>query len=141
MAAMLGWLRLARDLRFPLEPGEAIWIRREGVGQDLQGDLAAQLRVGGLPDLAHAALAEKGGHVVVVEAGAGSEWHDLVEANGSFYAEAVHGSSGCTECLEKAHERLLAGPDSVQRLTRTSQRPPNCVGSSRAVSAVTEETR
>ncbi len=37
--------------------------------------LAAQLRVGGLPDLAHAALADEGGDVVVPEAGAGGEWH------------------------------------------------------------------
>ena len=26
------------DLRLPLEPGEPIRIRREGVGEDLQGD-------------------------------------------------------------------------------------------------------
>ena len=36
------------DLRLPLEPGEAIRISREGVGEDLQRDLAVQLRVGGL---------------------------------------------------------------------------------------------
>ena len=33
-------------------------MSHEGVGEDLQGDLAVELRVGGLPDLAHAALAQ-----------------------------------------------------------------------------------
>ena len=57
----------------PREPGEAVRVRCEGVWEDLQGDLAIELRVGGLPDLAHAALADEGGHVVMAEAGAGTE--------------------------------------------------------------------
>ena len=36
------------DLRLALEPGEAVRISREGVGEDLQGDLAVELGVGGL---------------------------------------------------------------------------------------------
>ena len=88
---MLGWLRLARDLRLPLEPGEAIRIVREGVGQDLQGDLAVELGVGGLPDLAHAPLAEEGRDVVVPEAGASGQGHESVCAEiGTFYAEREH---------------------------------------------------
>ena len=79
------------DLGLPREPGEPIWISREGVGEDLQGDLAIELRVGGLPDLAHPALAEEGGDVVVPEAGAGGQSHELFESrNEPFYAEAVH---------------------------------------------------
>ena len=66
------------DLRLPLEPGEPVWISREGVGEDLQGDLAVELRVGGLPDLAHAPFADEGGDVVVAEAGADSESHQRV---------------------------------------------------------------
>jgi hypothetical protein len=34
-----------------LEPGEAVRIIGEGVRQDLQRDLAVELRIGGLPDL------------------------------------------------------------------------------------------
>ena len=64
-------------LRFPLEPGEAIRVSREGVGQDLQRDITAQLRVGGAIDLAHAALPDEGGHVVVPEPGADCEGHEL----------------------------------------------------------------
>ena len=44
---------------------------------DLQRNFAAQLRVGGLPDLSHAAFPEQGGNVVVPEAGAGGQGHDL----------------------------------------------------------------
>ncbi len=66
----VGVVEAGEDLRLPREPGEAIWISREGVGQDLQRDLAVELRVGRLPDLAHAAFADLGGHVVVGESGA-----------------------------------------------------------------------
>ena len=54
-------IEAGEDLRLPRESGEAVRISREGVGQDLQRDLAVELGVGGLPDLAHAALAEEGG--------------------------------------------------------------------------------
>jgi hypothetical protein len=63
------------DLRFPLEPREPIRLSREGVGQDLQRDLAVELGVGGLPDQAHAPLADEGGHVVVPKAVADLKCH------------------------------------------------------------------
>ena len=56
------------DLRFPLEPGEAVRVSRKGVGQDLQRDIAMELGVGGLIDLSDAPLADEGGDVVVPEA-------------------------------------------------------------------------
>ena len=65
------------DVRFPLEPGEPIGVRCEGVGEDLQGDIAAQLRIGGAIDLSHAPLADKGGDVVVPETGADGQGHEL----------------------------------------------------------------
>ena len=40
------------DLCFPLEPGEAIRVRREGVRENLQRNIAPQLGVGGAIDLA-----------------------------------------------------------------------------------------
>ena len=87
----VGVVEAGEDLRLPREPGEAVGVRREGVGEDLQGDLAVELRVGGLPDLAHAALPDEGGDVVVAEANASTEGHGLlVPRIGSFYAEAVH---------------------------------------------------
>ena len=82
------------DLRLPREPGKPIRVRCEGVGEDLQRDLAVELGVGGLPDLAHPALANEGGDVIVPEAGAGLQGHDLFGTNiEPFYAQAVHGSS------------------------------------------------
>ena len=48
------------DLRLALEPGEAVRIPREGVRENLQCDLAVELRVGGLLDLSHAPLANEG---------------------------------------------------------------------------------
>ncbi len=56
------------DLGFSLEPREAIRISGEGFRQNLQGDLAVELRIGGLIDLPHAAFADEDGHVVVPEA-------------------------------------------------------------------------
>ena len=50
-------------------------IGGERLGQDLQGDLAVELRVGGLIDLAHTPLADEGGHVVMAEAGADLKRH------------------------------------------------------------------
>ena len=74
---MFGWVEAGEHLRFPLEPGEPVRISREGVGEDLQRDVAAELRVGGAIDLAHAAYADEGGHVIVPEAGADGQGHDL----------------------------------------------------------------
>ena len=100
-----------QDLRLPREPGQAVRVRREGVGQDLQRDLAVELGVGGLPDLAHAAFPEEGGHVVVAEADAGAEGHDVSTLLiATFYAEAVHGSS-VRHCVaaKGARMRVLGG--------------------------------
>ena len=66
-----------QDLRLPREPGEPIRVIREGVREDLQGDLAVQLRVGGLPDLAHPALAEEPHYLVRTNRLTGLEAHDL----------------------------------------------------------------
>ena len=43
----------------------------------MNGDIAAQLRVGGLPDLAHAAFANESGHVIVAESGADLKGHEF----------------------------------------------------------------
>ena len=51
------------DLRFSLEPCEAIRTFCEGFGQDLQRNLAVQLGISGLIDLAHAALTDEGVYV------------------------------------------------------------------------------
>ena len=107
----VGVVEAGEDLRLPLEPSEPIRISRESVGQDLQGDLAIQLGVGGLPDLTHAPFAEEGGHVVVPEAGAGAEGHDLLSLlTGLVYAQAVQRVHRQAQmCPEKARRRGLRG--------------------------------
>ena len=63
------------NLCFPLEPSEAIRIGRKRLGQDLQRHLPVQLGVGRLIDLAHPALADEGGHLVMAESGADVQRH------------------------------------------------------------------
>jgi hypothetical protein len=75
----VGVVEASEDLRLPLEPGKPIRIRREGVGQDLQCDLAVERRVGGLPDLSHAAFADLGADGIRAKAGAGTEGHIFCE--------------------------------------------------------------
>ena len=58
MAAIVGVIEAGEDLRLPREPGEPVRVRCEGVRENLQGDLPVELGVGGLPDLAHAPLAQ-----------------------------------------------------------------------------------
>ena len=62
-------VQAGQHLRFPLKPSEPIRVRGEGVGEDLQRDVAAELRVGGAIDLAHAAFADESGDVVMCEPG------------------------------------------------------------------------
>ena len=66
------------DWTHPQDPDAKITKMKDGLGEDLQGDLAVELRVGGLPDLAHPAFPEEGGDVVVPEAGAGGQGHGSV---------------------------------------------------------------
>jgi hypothetical protein len=64
-----------QDLGFAMEAREAIGIRGDGCRQQLDGDLPFQPRVGGAIDLAHAALAEQGGHFVRTQASARRDRH------------------------------------------------------------------
>ena len=45
-------------LCFALEPRQAIGVARKGVGQDLQRNVAIELRVAGAVDLSHATFAD-----------------------------------------------------------------------------------
>ena len=73
-------------LRFAREPREAIGIVREGVGQDLDRDVAIQLRVARAIHLAHAAVADRRGDFVDAETGAGSEGQGLRDYTGGIAA-------------------------------------------------------
>ena len=64
---------------FALETREAIRIVGERVGENLQRDIAVELRVGRLPHLSHATLAEERGHVVMPETVTDGESHGFFE--------------------------------------------------------------
>ncbi|MEE9126591.1 MAG: GTP-binding protein, partial [Planctomycetota bacterium] len=49
------------DLGFPLEAGQPVGVGRERLRQHLQGYVAVERRVAGLPDFTHAACADLGG--------------------------------------------------------------------------------
>ena len=68
-------------LRLACEPGESVGIARERIRQDLQRDIAIELRVAGAIHLAHAAFANLRGDFVDAEANAGGEgqlWRDYM---------------------------------------------------------------
>ncbi len=60
-------LKLGEELCLALEAGEALGVGGEHLGEDLDGDLALQLRVGRAVDDPHPALAEGAGDLVGAE--------------------------------------------------------------------------
>jgi hypothetical protein len=56
---------------FAGEAGQAVGVVGDGIGQELDVDVAVKFGAGGAPDFAHSALAEFGGDAVV---GDGGEW-------------------------------------------------------------------
>ena len=63
------------DLRFALEPGDAVRIVGEDVREDLDRDFAPQLRIARAINLSHAAAAEGSDDLVRPDARAGLDHH------------------------------------------------------------------
>ena len=63
------------QLRLTFEPGQPVRITGEPVGEDLDGDVAIELRVARAIHLAHAPGAEQGLHLVRAQTGAWCERH------------------------------------------------------------------
>jgi hypothetical protein len=63
----------SEDLGLALEARQAIGIRSQGLGQDLDGDLTFQVRIGRPVDLTHAASADWGDDFIGAKARAGRE--------------------------------------------------------------------
>ncbi len=74
---MLGWFSDASVCASRVKPREPIGISGEGVGQDLERDVAIELRVAGPIHLSHAAFADLRGDFVDAEARAGGEGQAL----------------------------------------------------------------
>ena len=73
---MLGWFS-DEDFSFSLEPRQPLRVSGERFGEDLERHLPLELGISRLIHLAHAPLADEGGHVVVAEAGADLQGHRL----------------------------------------------------------------
>ena len=75
--ADVGMVQRGQDLGFTFEPGEAVWIIREGLGQDFQCHVPIELRISRSIHLTHAAFADLGGNFVRAEPGADLKGHRL----------------------------------------------------------------
>ena len=69
-------IQRGEDLRFALEPREPVRVGRERLGQDLDGDVAIELRVARPIHFAHPAGAEGGEDLVRAEARASGQGHE-----------------------------------------------------------------
>jgi eukaryotic-like serine/threonine-protein kinase len=70
------WVIQRREqLRFTTEPRRALAVVSEGLGQDLEPDVAPELRIANAIDFAHRAGAEGGNDVVGPQARTGSHMH------------------------------------------------------------------
>ena len=84
------------DFGFALETGQAVRVPGERGGQHLDGDLALQVRVGRPVDLAHAAVADLGGHFIGTEACPGCQSQTCGN-----YSEKI----GCADSARSRHQR------------------------------------
>ena len=125
---MLAWLRAARSLASRAKRARREASSREPGGQDLDGDLAAERVVGGLPHLAHAALPDLPGEVVVEQGLTGPQRRALVRglarSLGHDLADRiVRGKVVCEERLDLAGgARHRPCTDSSSRAVRAADR-------------------
>ena len=80
-----------QSLRFALEAREAVGVVRERLRQDLDRDVAIQLRVASPIDLSHPAFADRRSDVVDAEARAGSKGQRLRDYMGGPVARTGFG--------------------------------------------------
>jgi hypothetical protein len=99
-------IQRGENFSLALEPGEAIGIVNEQVGQNLQGDIAIQLRIAGSVDLTHTAFADQGGDFIRTEARARSQSQE----NGEIIRAAPYGRRGHSNAaFENEHYGLRHG--------------------------------
>ena len=70
-SADVGMIQRRERSRFPLKPCQAIRVAGKGVGEDLQRDVAPELRVPGATHLAHSADPDLGGDFKRAQVGTG----------------------------------------------------------------------
>src|SRR5262249_20605278 len=93
------------DLRFPFEPREAVGVVDEGLGQDLQSDLAPQRRIVRSIHLSHPARTECGEDFVRTEVRANRERHTYFAGTRCF-SSSNQGRKSLAIMPEPSQERV-----------------------------------
>jgi hypothetical protein len=101
------------DFRFALESGDPFCVSRECFGQDLDGNLAIELRIARPIDLPHAAGAKGGQNLVRTEAGTGVE--------GQAVRRELYGSSDSADGMTLCNGAGPSGPPFLERHLATDQ--------------------
>ena len=109
-------IQRGEDLRFALEAGEAIGIAGEGIRQNLERDVAIQLRIARAIHLAHAAGAKGREDFVRAEAGAWSEGQRLVDYIGGTTARTDEDCARkCSLAARRNGARTVTWSDAQRR--------------------------
>ena len=82
----VGVLQRGQDLSFAQEPSQQIAVARERIGQQLEGDVALELRVSGSIHLAHGARTNAREDLVGADPGATLQGHRQAQEPPSFLA-------------------------------------------------------
>ena len=88
----VGMVERRQHLRFALEPREPFGIVRRTVRQDLDGDVAIELRVAGAVDLAHAARADRRDDFVRAKPRSDGQRHEIVADSSDSWTRFHNGS-------------------------------------------------
>jgi hypothetical protein len=115
-----GMVECGEHLRLASKPGEPIGIVCEGVGQNLQRDIAVELGVSGTPDLAHAAGTELGGDFARAEAGAGREGHREAARNTRPFPDLLRNGVGSPRLSRQLRARRLVAPRKDEKKSGSS---------------------
>ena len=74
-------IQRGKDFSLPLEPGQPLGVRRKGLGQKFQRDVAFQRCISRSIDFAHPARANRGHNFVIGESRAGGQGHSGLPAD------------------------------------------------------------
>ena len=104
--------------RFTLETGEALAVSGKGIGQRLDGDLAAETRVAGPVDLAHSAGPKQRVDFVGAEAGPPGQAHNAIRvlsfAGGASATRVLCTGVGPNQRPEAGHRHVGPGGRQVR---------------------------
>ena len=105
----VGVIQRRQHARFALESRHAFAVVTEGFGKKLDGDTAAQLGVGGLIDVAHAARTQMAGDLVMCEFGSD---HDVMKICGRILSN----NPQVTHVFESGRRQVRNGSSSASIL-------------------------